>query len=201
MEQTPKARQVCSLKPVASSCKCVSSHLSVLSVLLCSSCVTFHRCACHIVPIETEDKVTFIPTVHDLDRAWKAAPARERAKWRLLVLTNPGNPTAVVWPRAGVKEMLRWGLCHGMHVLGDEVYVGSIFRPLAAPAGAASATGGPGEGSEQGGESSPARKGGFERGSHSPFSPPVAQSHLHPLPLCTCPYACLLAVLCFQSTS
>jgi 1-aminocyclopropane-1-carboxylate synthase len=48
---------------------------------------------------------------------------------KALVLVNPANPTGQIVPPETVKSLLTWALHSGLHVIADEVYAFSVFRP------------------------------------------------------------------------
>ncbi|KAJ3208384.1 hypothetical protein HDU67_006779 [Dinochytrium kinnereticum] len=70
-----------------------------------------------------------IPTLEDLTLAYDNC-IRKGKKVRAIVITNPGNPTGQVLPRATVRSWLKFAAERGMHSIVDEVYAFSIWaRP------------------------------------------------------------------------
>ncbi|KAK9811667.1 hypothetical protein WJX72_008020 [[Myrmecia] bisecta] len=58
-----------------------------------------------------------------------ARAASEGHPARGLLLTNPNNPDGRVYPRGELLEMLRWCVKNGVHLISDEIYGNSIFKP------------------------------------------------------------------------
>ena len=72
-----------------------------------------------IVPVECD--ANFLPTISSLDIAFATQ------KCKVLLLTNPGNPTGTVIPISLMKEILEWANEKDLHVIVDEIYALSVF--------------------------------------------------------------------------
>lgn len=81
-----------------------------------------------IVPVHTTADEEFELTIDALE----AALSESDCDVRVLLLTNPDNPTGRVLPAERVDEILRWAADAGLHVVADEVYALSVFgeRPF-----------------------------------------------------------------------
>ncbi|KAI9329624.1 pyridoxal phosphate-dependent transferase [Obelidium mucronatum] len=64
-----------------------------------------------------------LPSVAALDNARRSASRTVRA----LLITNPGNPTGKVVPRALLLAWIKWAQSHQLHCIVDEVYLFSIW--------------------------------------------------------------------------
>jgi 1-aminocyclopropane-1-carboxylate synthase len=61
-----------------------------------------------------------------------AAVARSTAEGvvpRVLLLSHPQNPLGICYPPEVVKEIIDWCRDHKIHLISDEIYAGSIYRP------------------------------------------------------------------------
>jgi aspartate/methionine/tyrosine aminotransferase len=48
---------------------------------------------------------------------------------RILLLSHPQNPLGICYPPEVVKEMIDWCRDNKIHLISDEIYAGSIYRP------------------------------------------------------------------------
>ena len=64
--------------------------------------------------------------IHALDTAYNAA--RDPARIKALIFTNPHNPLGQCYTKAVITEALCWCGRKGIHFVGDEVYGLSEFR-------------------------------------------------------------------------
>jgi aspartate/methionine/tyrosine aminotransferase len=48
---------------------------------------------------------------------------------RVLLLSHPQNPLGICYPPEVVKEIIDWCRDHKIHLISDEIYAGSIYRP------------------------------------------------------------------------
>lgn len=74
-----------------------------------------------IVPVDCDD--SFLPTIKALENSYTNA-----TNCKVLLLTNPGNPTGTVIPAPLLKEILAWANSKDLHVIVDEIYALSVFE-------------------------------------------------------------------------
>jgi len=72
------------------------------------------------VPVEA-----YYPTAAALDAAYDQAPA----KAKILLLSHPHNPLGIAFPPHVVQECIDWCRAKGVHLISDEIYAGSVYRP------------------------------------------------------------------------
>ena len=66
--------------------------------------------------------------IRELDNAFARAQSARQPP-RALLLTNPDNPTGIVYSEARIKAMLRWCVRKRVHCVVDECYCWSTFPP------------------------------------------------------------------------
>ena len=69
--------------------------------------------------------------IRELDNAFMRAQSARQPP-RALLVTNPDNPTGIIYSEARVKAMLRWCVRKRVHCVMDECYCWSVF-PSHAP--------------------------------------------------------------------
>ncbi|KAJ3108684.1 hypothetical protein HDU96_007457 [Phlyctochytrium bullatum] len=67
-----------------------------------------------------------VPSLEDIEAA-RAKCEREGRTVRAILITNPGNPSGQVLPRATVRAWLRWAAEHKLQSIVDEVYAFSVW--------------------------------------------------------------------------
>lgn len=77
----------------------------------------------HAVPTRLSDGFAF-PSDAELDAAWTP-------RTRVLVFSNPGNPTGAVYGRADLERALAWARRRDVFVVADEVYRRIAFQGAA----------------------------------------------------------------------
>jgi len=71
------------------------------------------------------------PTVDDLERVYQQAVAAGHAAPKLLVISQPNNPTAAVYSPAALRRILDWACSKpGLHVVSDERYANSAAAAI-----------------------------------------------------------------------
>jgi aspartate/methionine/tyrosine aminotransferase len=90
-----------------------------------TSIIAFARAVPVAYPCRAEDG--YLP---DLD----ALAARITPRTKALILTNPSNPTGVVFPAATVEAIVRLAAAHDLYVIADEVYEALVFDGKHTPA-------------------------------------------------------------------
>ncbi|MEA2585963.1 MAG: aspartate aminotransferase [Thermomicrobiales bacterium] len=90
-----------------------------------TSIITFARAVPVAYPCRAEDG--YLP---DLE----ALAARITPRTKALILTNPSNPTGVVFPAATVEAIVRLAAEHDLYVIADEVYEALVFDGEHVPA-------------------------------------------------------------------
>jgi aspartate aminotransferase/aminotransferase len=90
-----------------------------------TSIIAFARAVPVAYPCPVEDG--YLP---DLD----ALAARITPRTKALILTNPSNPTGVVFPAATVEAIVRLAAAHDLYIIADEVYEALVFDGEHVPA-------------------------------------------------------------------
>jgi aspartate aminotransferase/aminotransferase len=90
-----------------------------------TSIIAFARAVPVAYPCRAEDG--YLP---DLD----ALAARITPRTKALILTNPSNPTGVVFPAATVEAIVRLAAAHDLYAIADEVYEALVFDGTHVPA-------------------------------------------------------------------
>ncbi|KAK9901665.1 hypothetical protein WJX75_007319 [Coccomyxa subellipsoidea] len=62
------------------------------------------------------------PLAPQLDAMW------EEQNFKVLIITNPNNPTGEVITKATLLEYLKWCCKKGVHLVSDEIYANSVFK-------------------------------------------------------------------------
>jgi 1-aminocyclopropane-1-carboxylate synthase len=75
------------------------------------------------VPVEA-----YYPTPAALD----AACERATTKPRILLLSHPHNPLGIAYPPRVVQDCIDWCRTNKVHLISDEIYAGSVYRPTQA---------------------------------------------------------------------
>jgi aspartate/methionine/tyrosine aminotransferase len=75
------------------------------------------------VPIEA-----YYPTPAALDAAY----ARATTKPRILLLSHPHNPLGIAYPPRVIQDCIDWCRKKKVHLISDEIYAGSVYRPTQA---------------------------------------------------------------------
>ena len=74
------------------------------------------------------EKASYYLTTEYLERQYEEA----EKKPKVLLITNPHNPTGVCYPRDALEEVVKWADDKNMDVVSDEIYAGSVHGPSAA---------------------------------------------------------------------
>ncbi|BDA42313.1 1-aminocyclopropane-1-carboxylate synthase [Coccomyxa sp. Obi] len=77
------------------------------------------RCGLEPVPLYLDSSK---PLSEQLDAMWDAH------KFKVLIITNPNNPTGEVIQKAVLLQYLDWCCKNGVHLVSDEIYANSVFR-------------------------------------------------------------------------
>jgi aspartate/methionine/tyrosine aminotransferase len=114
--------------------------------------ITYYSCAIliileglSIVPVPTMDYQTFdesssssstsipehayYPNRASLDAAVANSKEQNGVTPRILLLSHPQNPLGICYPPEVVTEIVEWCRDHEIHLVSDEIYAGSIYRP------------------------------------------------------------------------
>ena len=102
------------------------------------------RADCHIVPVNTfghqssslKDKEEidvgmYYPNRSSLDSAYRRSVEETGRAPRILLLSHPNNPLGVCYPPEVMKECIDWCRENEVHLVSDEIYAGSVYRPTA----------------------------------------------------------------------
>mmetsp|Transcript_29541 Transcript_29541/g.96208 ORF Transcript_29541/g.96208 Transcript_29541/m.96208 type:complete len:448 (-) Transcript_29541:1773-3116(-) len=81
------------------------------------------RCAARPVAVHPAG-----PDAEAIVAALEAAAASEAESGKVLLFSNPCNPTGQVVAAEVVRAMLRWAFARGFHVISDEIYALSCFE-------------------------------------------------------------------------
>lgn len=96
------------------------------------------RAGLHIQPVsiadfhpasdDTTDPSIYYPTAASLDAAYEEAQQNGHPP-RILLLSHPHNPLGICYPEEVLKECIEWCTSRQVHLVSDEIYAGSVFRP------------------------------------------------------------------------
>lgn len=78
--------------------------------------------------LETSDPSIYYPTTASLDAAYNKALEDGHAP-RILLLSHPQNPLGICYPKETILECLDWCESKQVHLVSDEIYAGSVYRP------------------------------------------------------------------------
>ena len=70
----------------------------------------------------------YFPNTTSLDAAYEKAVQSGHTP-RILLLSHPHNPLGVCYPPSIVKECIDWCRSRQVHLISDEIYAGSVYRP------------------------------------------------------------------------
>ena len=75
-----------------------------------------------------EDPSMYYPNTAALDAAYERA---ERAgnPPRILLISHPHNPLGICYPPDVIQECIDWCRSRQVHLISDEIYAGSVYRP------------------------------------------------------------------------
>jgi 1-aminocyclopropane-1-carboxylate synthase len=77
---------------------------------------------------DTVDPSIYYPTTASLEAAYTAAAEAGHAP-RILLLSHPHNPLGICYPEKTLKECMDWCQSRQVHLVSDEIYAGSVYRP------------------------------------------------------------------------
>ena len=77
---------------------------------------------------DTMDPSIYFPTAASLDAAYNQA-LQEGHNPRILLLSHPHNPLGICYPEETVQECIEWCQTRKVHLVSDEIYAGSVYRP------------------------------------------------------------------------
>ncbi|GKY96790.1 hypothetical protein MPSEU_000638200 [Mayamaea pseudoterrestris] len=78
--------------------------------------------------VDKLDATMYYPTTQSLEAAYQQCLQADRAP-RILLLSHPHNPLGICYPAAVVNECIDWAVSKEIHVISDEIYAGSIYKP------------------------------------------------------------------------
>ena len=99
------------------------------------------RAGLTVVPVTTEAYQTpsatdparmYYPNTAALDAAYEKAFKSSGRAPRILLISHPQNPLGICYPAAVVQECIDWCRDREVHLISDEIYAGSIYRPTVA---------------------------------------------------------------------
>lgn len=73
-------------------------------------------------------EMAYYPTRESLDAALEASE-QNGVKPRILLISHPMNPLGICYPPQVIQEMLAWCRERKIHLISDEIYAGSVYRP------------------------------------------------------------------------
>ena len=76
-----------------------------------------------LIPVPTEKRNNFVVTIEALEEAYQS----HLKTVKILVLTNPQNPTGTLIPSSQLLEILTWARTRHLTVIMDEIYALSTF--------------------------------------------------------------------------
>jgi aspartate/methionine/tyrosine aminotransferase len=91
------------------------------------------RTSTNTSPTSTNDPaIGYYPTTAALDAAYERAVQVSGHPPRILLISHPQNPLGICYPPHVVKDCIDWCRTRSVHLISDEVYAGSVYRPEAA---------------------------------------------------------------------
>lgn len=95
------------------------------------------RAGLHVQPVSIQehhpisdplDPSIYYPTSASLDAAYNKA-VEDGHPPRILLLSHPHNPLGVCYPEETLLECIEWCQSRRVHLVSDEIYAGSVYRP------------------------------------------------------------------------
>lgn len=96
------------------------------------------RAGLHVQPLKTQafhgppeaanDPTVYFPNTASLDAAFDEARKNGHSP-KILLLSHPNNPLGVCYPPEVMKLCIDWCNERKVHLVSDEIYAGSIYRP------------------------------------------------------------------------
>lgn len=80
------------------------------------------RAACRLVAVRNSQRGT-LPSIENLEAA-----VQEQDSARVVLISNPQNPTGSVMDATGLQAIISWAKERGLHVIVDEVFALSVFE-------------------------------------------------------------------------
>lgn len=77
---------------------------------------------------DTLDPSVYYPTLASLDAAYNKA-LEDGHPPRILLLSHPHNPLGICYPEETLLECIDWCRDRQIHLVSDEIYAGSVYRP------------------------------------------------------------------------
>lgn len=74
------------------------------------------------------DPSIYYPTSASLDAAYDQA-VKDGHPPRILLLSHPHNPLGICYPQETIEECIDWCKDKQVHLVSDEIYAGSVYRP------------------------------------------------------------------------
>eukprot|EP01138_Halocafeteria_seosinensis_P014168 gb/GECG01014467.1/.p1 GENE.gb/GECG01014467.1/~~gb/GECG01014467.1/.p1 ORF type:complete len:425 (+),score=44.83 gb/GECG01014467.1/:1-1275(+) len=81
------------------------------------------------VPVDTDLNFDHYPLTVDMLEKKADEAAQKGRPARVLLLSNPQNPTADVIPESELREIIEWCRKRKIHLISDEIYAKSVFNP------------------------------------------------------------------------
>jgi aspartate/methionine/tyrosine aminotransferase len=76
----------------------------------------------------SDDPAIYYPSEASLDAAFEKALIAGHAP-RILLISHPQNPLGICYPPEVMKICINWCRSRRVHLISDEIYAGSIYRP------------------------------------------------------------------------
>lgn len=70
----------------------------------------------------------YYPNTESLDASLEQS-VKQGITPRILLLSHPQNPLGICYPPEVIKEVVDWCRLNSIHLISDEIYAGSIYRP------------------------------------------------------------------------
>ncbi|KAL9224721.1 hypothetical protein vseg_000730 [Gypsophila vaccaria] len=86
------------------------------------------RTGVKIVPIHCDSSNNFQITPEALEAAYNEAESK-KTRVRGVLITNPSNPLGATIDRKVLEQILDFVIAKNIHLISDEIYSGSVFRP------------------------------------------------------------------------
>jgi aspartate/methionine/tyrosine aminotransferase len=93
--------------------------------------VQYHRSTSSTTETTATDKIDpsiYYPNTAALDAAYERATTKGHPP-KILLLSHPMNPLAICYPVSVVQECIDWCRDRQVHLISDEIYAGSVYKP------------------------------------------------------------------------
>jgi len=86
----------------------------------------FVRSEVKVIPVPTHKHMNFEVCVEDLENSYQAS-LKSGVIPKMILITNPGNPSGQCIPRDKLEQVLLWSRSKHLHIVVDEIYARSVY--------------------------------------------------------------------------